>query len=381
MDGKNGLQPVEKTVIDRCVRTIYRSYINDPKPENMPILEDLYDELRRQEEKEAQYIATALEIYVHGSLNVFNHRTNINIQSRVVSYDIKELGKQLKKIGMLIVQDAVWNRVTINREAKKSTRDYIDEIEDNPLPKLTEGEVLDVEDITVKEGKTTPPKRFTEDTLLAAMESAGKEDMPDDAERKGIGTPATRASILEKLVATGFAKREKTSLIPAGCGSSLVAVLPEELQSPLLTAEWELELKAVEKGEMSPEQFMSGISEMIAEIVKTYTPVKGSEKLFPSDRDVIGKCPRCGGNVTESKLGFFCEHSDCRFGLWKDNRFFSSKRVALNKKVAIALLADGKVHMDKLYSEKTGKEYSADIILVDNGETVRFTLEFTDKKA
>ena len=120
---------------------------------------------------------------------------------------------------------------------------------------------------------------------------------------------------------------------------------------------------------------------MIADIVKTYTPVKGSEKLFPSDRDVIGKCPRCGGNVTESKLGFFCEHSDCRFGLWKDNRFFSSKRVALNKKVAIALLADGKVHMDKLYSEKTGKEYSADIILVDNGETVRFTLEFTDKKA
>lgn len=128
MDGKNGLQPVEKTVIDRCVRTIYRSYINDPKPENMPILEDLYDELRRQEEKEAQYIATALEIYVHGSLNVFNHRTNINIQSRVVSYDIKELGKQLKKIGMLIVQDAVWNRVTINREAKKSTRYYIDEM-------------------------------------------------------------------------------------------------------------------------------------------------------------------------------------------------------------------------------------------------------------
>ncbi len=128
MDGKNGLQPVEKTVIDRCVRTIYRSYINDPKPENMPILEDLYDELRRQEEKEAQYIATALEIYVHGSLNVFNHRTNINIQSRVVSFDIKELGKQLKKIGMLIVQDAVWNRVTINREAKKSTRYYIDEM-------------------------------------------------------------------------------------------------------------------------------------------------------------------------------------------------------------------------------------------------------------
>lgn len=126
--GKEGLQPVEKTIIDRCVRLIYRDYLNDPRPENMPILEDLYNELRIQDEKEAQYIATALEIYVTGSLNVFNHRTNVNIESRVVSYDIKELGKQLKKIGMLIVQDQVWNRVTVNREAHKSTRYYIDEM-------------------------------------------------------------------------------------------------------------------------------------------------------------------------------------------------------------------------------------------------------------
>lgn len=126
--GKEGLQPVEKTIIDRCVRLIYRDYLNDPKPENMPILEDLYNELRKQDEKEAQYLATALEIYVTGSLNVFNHRTNVNIHSRVVSYDIKELGKQLKKIGMLIVQDHVWNRVTVNREAHKSTRYYIDEM-------------------------------------------------------------------------------------------------------------------------------------------------------------------------------------------------------------------------------------------------------------
>ena len=126
--GKDGLMPVEKTIIDRCVRMVYRDYLSDPKPENMPILEDLYNELRRQEEKEAQYIATALEIYVSGSLNVFNHRTNINIANRIVSFDIKELGKQLKKIGMLIVQDAVWNRVTINREQRKSTRYYIDEM-------------------------------------------------------------------------------------------------------------------------------------------------------------------------------------------------------------------------------------------------------------
>ena len=126
--GKEGLQPVEKTIIDRCVRMVYKNYLSNPIPENMPILQDLYDLLRSQEEKEAQYIATALEIYVTGSLNVFNHRTNVNIDNRIVCYDIKELGKQLKKIGMLVVQDQVWNRVTINRAAHKSTRYYIDEM-------------------------------------------------------------------------------------------------------------------------------------------------------------------------------------------------------------------------------------------------------------
>ena len=126
--GKDGLQPVQKTIIDRCVRLVYQDYLNDPRPENMPILEDLYDLLRAQDEKEAQYIATALEIYVTGSLNVFNHRSNVDINNRIVCYDIKELGKQLKKIGMLVVQDQVWNRVTINRAAHKSTRYYIDEM-------------------------------------------------------------------------------------------------------------------------------------------------------------------------------------------------------------------------------------------------------------
>ena len=126
--GKDGLQPVQKTIIDRCVRLVYQTYLNDPRPENMPILEDLYNLLRSQEEKEAQYIATALEIYVTGSLNVFNHQSNVDINNRIVCYDIKELGKQLKKIGMLVVQDQVWNRVTINRAAHKSTRYYIDEM-------------------------------------------------------------------------------------------------------------------------------------------------------------------------------------------------------------------------------------------------------------
>ena len=125
--GKDGLKPVEKTIIDRCVRTVYNGYLSNPMPENMPILGDLYNALRKQEEKEAQYIATALEIYVTGSLNVFNHRTNVNIDNRIVCYDIKELGKQLKKLGMLVVQDQVWNRVTVNRAERRATRYYIDE--------------------------------------------------------------------------------------------------------------------------------------------------------------------------------------------------------------------------------------------------------------
>jgi DNA topoisomerase-3 len=181
------------------------------------------------------------------------------------------------------------------------------------------------------------------------METAGAKDMPEDAERKGLGTPATRAAILEKLVTTGFVERKKAkktaSLIPSQVGVSLITVLPEQLQSPLLTAEWENQLKKVERGELKPDTFMDGITSMLQELVKTYTPVEGAEVLFPSGREVIGKCPRCGGDVTESKKGFFCEEINCHFGLWRDNKFFSAKKKALTKAVAAALLKDGRVSL------------------------------------
>ena len=252
------------------------------------------------------------------------------------------------------------------------------------LPELSEGQVLECAEAAVKEGKTTPPKHYTEDTLLSAMETAGKEDMPEEAERKGLGTPATRAAIIEKLVATGFVERKRAkkavSLVPAHTGVSLITVLPEQLQSPLLTAEWEYRLQQVERGELSPDEFMTGIAEMLTELVKTYQVISGAEVLFPSGREVIGKCPRCGSDVTESKKGFFCEKNDCRFGLWRDNKFFAAKRAALTKKVAAALLADGRVKLTGLYSEKTGGTYDAAVVLEDTGESVRFRLEF-DKGA
>ena len=251
---------------------------------------------------------------------------------------------------------------------------------DKPLPAMTEGNAISVSEVAVKEGKTSAPKHFTEDSILAAMETAGAKEMPDDAERKGLGTPATRAAILEKLVSTGFVERRKAkktvSLIPANTGVSLITVLPEQLQSPLLTAEWEYRLKQVERGELSPEDFMSGITDMLTELVKTYQVISGAEVLFPSGREVVGKCPRCGGDVSESKKGFFCERNDCRFGLWRDNKFFAAKKIALTKKTAAALLKDGRVALTGLYSEKTGKTYDASVVLEDTGESVRFRLDF-----
>lgn len=254
---------------------------------------------------------------------------------------------------------------------------------DKVLPKLADGDELKVVISEIKEGTTKPPSHFTEDSLLSAMETAGAKEMPDDAERKGLGTPATRAGIIEKLIATGFVERRKAkksvNLIPANTGVSLITVLPEQLQSPLLTAEWEHKLKMVEHGELDADAFMAEISIMVNELVKTYSVIKGAEVLFPSGRDVVGKCPRCGGDVTESKKGFFCETNDCRFGLWRDNKFLTGKKITLSKKMAAALLRDGEIFVKGIFSEKTGKSYDATLVLNDDGVKTVYSLEFGKK--
>jgi len=254
---------------------------------------------------------------------------------------------------------------------------------DKVLPELADGDELKVASSEIKEGKTKPPAHFTEDSLLSAMEVAGAKEMPDDAERKGLGTPATRAGIIEKLIATGFVERKKAkksvNLVPAHTGVSLITVLPEQLQSPLLTAEWEHKLKMVEHGEMDADAFMAEISVMVSELVKTYSVIKGAEVLFPSGRDVIGKCPRCGGDVTESKKGFFCETNDCRFGLWRDNKFLTGKKITMTKKMAATLLKDGKIPVKGIFSEKTGKTYDATLVMTDDGEKTIYSLDFGKK--
>ena len=248
------------------------------------------------------------------------------------------------------------------------------------LPEVAEGQMLPVSAVSVKVGKTSPPKHFTEDTLLSAMESAGAKDMPEDAERKGIGTPATRASIIEKLVSSGFVERKKSkkiaSLLPTATGTALITVLPEQLQSPQLTAEWEHRLKEIEGDQLAPDRFMDGIAAMLSELIQTYRPIPSAEVLFPTGRDAVGKCPRCRADVSETPKGFFCENRSCTFSLWKNSKFFSAKKKALTKSLAAELLKSGRAPLKGCWSEKTGKTYDAVVVLEDDGQRVGYKLVF-----
>ena len=273
--------------------------------------------------------------------------------------------------------DAAYRASMKNAEPDKDT-------EDKSLPELAEGQALPVAGAAVKEGKTSPPKHFSEDTLLAAMETAGAKDMPEDAECKGLGTPATRAGILEKLVSTGFLERKKSKktvqLIPSHDAVSLITVLPEQLQSPLLTAEWEYRLGEIERGELAPEDFMDGICAMLKELVGTYQVIKGSEYLFTPPREVVGKCPRCGGEVAETQKGFFCQDKSCKFAIWKNSNWWAAKRKQPTKTIVAALLKDGRARVTGLYSEKSGKTYDATVVLEDTGQYVNFKLDFDRQK-
>ena len=249
-----------------------------------------------------------------------------------------------------------------------------------PLPGLSEGASLSIDAATVKEGKTTPPAAFTEDTLLAAMEHAGAKETPADTEHHGLGTPATRASTIEKLVNGGFAERVKGKLVPTDTSASLVTVLPEALRSPLLTAEWESRLKQIERGELDADTFLADIEHMVSGLVADYAPVAEASVLFPTGREVVGKCPRCGGVVSEAKSGYFCEGLDCKFGLWRDNKFLAAKRISLTRALAAELLGKGRAHIDEIYSQRMDKYYPGDLILHDNGERATYYLSFKGGK-
>lgn len=250
------------------------------------------------------------------------------------------------------------------------------------LPPMEEGQRWAGVQADIKEGESSPPKHFTEDTLLSAMETAGLEEIPEDAERKGLGTPATRAGIIEKLVRSGLIERKGKQLLPTAKGSNLISVLPERIKSAKLTADWEAELKKIEQGKLSPEDFLANIQAMLQELVAAYQGVRVASALMQE----VGKCPRCGRPVYEGKKSFYCfgyqQSPPCSFVLWKNNRFFLEKKKVFDRKLAAEFLKTGRVKMSRLYSEKKGIYYDAVVVMQDIGEKfVQFKLEFPKKRS
>ena len=240
--------------------------------------------------------------------------------------------------------------------------------EPGALPPLSQGQTFEKMKATAKEGTTSPPRHFTEDLLLSAMEHASAQEFAQigDVERTGLGTPATRAGVLEKLVRGGFLERKGRQLLPTKKGTDLIAVLPDTVKSASLTAQWESGLKDVERGEQSAAAFMEGIEGMVSDLVAQYRGVSVDTSMFRS-REVIGACPRCGSDVVEGKKNFYCTSRECPFSMWKDDRFFTSKHKELTKPMAAALLKNGRIKVKGLFSEKKGVLYDAFVVLADTG--------------
>ena len=246
------------------------------------------------------------------------------------------------------------------------------------LPDVQEQSQCSVAGAELKEGQTSPPKSYTEDTLLSAMQAAGADSMPEGVERQGIGTPATRAATIEKLVQKGFLERKGTKktkvLLPTDKGKALITVMPEEIQSPEMTADWETKLLQIERGEMEPKTFMTEIKEMISSLVTTTEAAKGANALMKNK--IFGVCPNCGNPVVEREKGWFCENRECRFVLWKDNAFLKRLGKRMDAHVADKLLRDGRVRLKDCKSAK-GKTYNATVLLgTEPDGRSKFSLEF-----
>ena len=284
-------------------------------------------------------------------------------------------GYEFRAKGKTVVQDG-WK--AIERRFKESLKSKEKDEPERSLPSLNEKDILSSVDASVTEHYTSPPKPYTEDSLLSAMETAGNAEFDDDTEKKGLGTPATRAGIIEKLVKGGFVERKGKSLVPTKDGNNLVCVLPEQITSPTMTAEWENTLMQIERGNADADKFLSGIVEMTSELVKAYPFLSEAEaNRFDTGRESIGKCPRCGSPVYVGKGNYYCSNKECSFCMWEDNKFFSSKKKKLTKKIAAELLDKGWCRVTGLYTPKRPQLYDAVIRLDDTGgKYVSFKMEF-----
>lgn len=284
-------------------------------------------------------------------------------------------GYEFKAKGKTVVQDG-WK--AIERRFKETLKSKEKDEPEHSLPSLNEKDILSSVDSSVTEHYTSPPKPYTEDSLLSAMETAGNAEFDDDTEKKGLGTPATRAGIIEKLVKGGFVERKGKSLVPTKDGNNLVCVLPEQITSPSMTAEWENTLMQIERGNADADKFLSGIVGMTSDLVKAYPFLSDAEaNRFDTGRESIGKCPRCGSPVYVGKGNYYCSNKECSFCMWEDNKFFSSKKKKLTKKIAAELLDKGWCRVNGLYTPKRPQLYDAVIRLDDaGGKYVSFKMEF-----
>lgn len=284
-------------------------------------------------------------------------------------------GYEFKAKGKTVVQDG-WK--AIERCFKETLKSKEKDEPEHSLPSLNEKDILSSVDSSVTEHYTSPPKPYTEDSLLSAMETAGNDAFDDDTEKKGLGTPATRAGIIEKLVKGGFVERKGKSLVPTKDGNNLVCVLPEQITSPSMTAEWENTLMQIERGNADADKFLSGIVGMTSDLVKAYPFLSEAEaNRFDTGRESIGKCPRCGSPVYVGKGNYYCSNKECSFCMWEDNKFFSSKKKKLTKKIAAELLDKGWCRVTGLYTPKRPQLYDAVIRLDDTGgKYVSFKMEF-----
>ena len=319
-----------------------------------------------------QAILTLLAVRLICAVGTPCHYAETIVEAECAGQKFRTKGKTVTDMG--------WRRY-----ARKAVEDAEKNAEAGDLPELSEGMTLELAGVDLKEGKTSPPKRFTEDLLLSAMESASSDEFPAGVERKGIGTPATRAAIIEKLVQKGFIERrgdKKTKyLCSTDKGNALVTVVPEQIQSPSMTADWEEKLLKIEHGEYDSDAFMGEISSMVSGLVKTYEAVKGANVLMQPERKTIGSCPACGSDVCETTKGWFCRDKSCKFALWKENRFFQTLGKQMTEELARQLLNQGKARLTHCYSKKSGRYYDT-TVHVETGEdgAAAFKLEFGGKK-
>ena len=248
------------------------------------------------------------------------------------------------------------------------------------LPELAEGRIFVDVQAEISEHFTSAPKRFTEDQLLLSMETAGRRDFAQDTEKKGLGTPATRAGIIEKLVSSGYAARKGRQIIPTPEGMELVAVMPEYLKSALMTAEWENDLLRMEKGELDSKDFMQGITELVGKILEGCRDIPESELHRFHRKESIGSCPLCGAEVYEGKKNFYCSNRECSFALWKENRYLSGMKKKVDKKMAGELLKTGRSHAKDLYSAKKDQTFEADIVMKAEDGRINFSLDFPKRE-